>query len=127
MNLKIKFNRRYFKIQVKECKGIKKYLGLMFKFKPTPLLFNFNKETKKPIHSFFCSRFLALWLDKENKVREFKIVKPFTPLIKPKNKFVKLIEIPLHNRNKDIINFIVGNRKIYKLQGFKKYTKIKRR
>lgn len=72
------------------------------------LLFEFNKNTSLEIHSFFVSfSFLALWLDEKNNLLEKKIVKPNKIKIKPKEKYRKLVEIPLNRKFDDIISNLV--------------------
>ncbi|MDP1695660.1 MAG: hypothetical protein Q8L29_01965 [archaeon] len=80
--------------------------GLMFRFRDTRNLFfdNFNGA----IHSWFVFfPFLAIWLDKNNKVVEYEIIKSWRSYIKPKKKFAKLVEIPLNSKNKKIIDFFI--------------------
>ncbi len=80
----------------KECRSIfSKARGLMFR-KPQVLMFDFSRETCEPIHSLFVFYpFLAIWLNSKGEVVDAKIVKPFTFFIRPREKFTKLIEIPL--------------------------------
>lgn len=84
------------KIKVRRMNGIRKYLGLMFGTSKTiPLLFEFKYNRKINIHSWFVFfPFLALWLDKNNKVLEAKVMKPFTTH-NQQQEAMKLIEIPL--------------------------------
>ena len=83
------------------------------KRKTSNLLFYFNEYTDMPIHSFFVFfDFLAIWTDEKNKVIDFKIVKPFTSIIKSKKPFRKLIELPLNDDNKPVIQFFVGKGKV---------------
>ncbi len=72
--------------------------GLMFRKKSKPLLFVFKESKRRSIHSFFCSSFKAIWMLNKKVVNE-KIVKPFSLSIKPKEKFNRLLEIPLKNNN----------------------------
>ena len=110
----IKFENKKISILVKKVSSIGKIFGLMFKTKETEnLLFEFEKETKMKIHSFFVFfPFLAIWTNKKNEVVHFKFVKPFNPRVKLKKSFQKLIEIPLNSKNKKIINYFVGKRKV---------------
>jgi len=81
-------------LKIKPCKTLLlKATGLMFRKNSPPLLFIYKKPTREPIHSFFCKPFIAIWFNK-NKIIDVKSVKPFNPLIKPKQKFDKLLEIP---------------------------------
>ena len=104
------FKNKKLETEEKEAKGIWRVFGLMFKTKNTKnLLFNFPRRTKMAIHSFFVFfPFLAVWLDEKNEIIEMKIVAPFTPHIKPSKKYNKLIELPLNNKNKKILEILVG-------------------
>ena len=62
--------------------------------------------------SFVFFPFLAIWLDKKDRVLEWNVVKPFTTLVKPRQPFVKLIEVPLSSKNLPIVWFFVGNGKV---------------
>ena len=98
------FNGKKFNLEVEECKTIfEKTKGLMFRKRSLPLLFYFNKETKEPIHSFFCKPFFAIWF-KGDKVIDGKFVKPWRISIKSKEKFDKLLEIPSGDKNFSIID-----------------------
>ncbi len=116
INLTFKYLNKKLEIKVKKLSIFQKGIGLMFKFNPEKtdnLLFAFNKPLMRIIHSYFVFfNFLAVWTDENNNVLECKIVKPFNLIIKPKNKFSKLVEIPLCKKNKNIINFFVEKRKI---------------
>ena len=81
-------------------------LGLMFRTRWTDnLLFDFKKKGNWAISSFFVFfPFLAVWLDEKNKVLEYKIVKPFTFSVWPRNKFARLVEIPFNDKNKSLIS-----------------------
>jgi uncharacterized membrane protein (UPF0127 family) len=82
--------------KAKRVSGLGMILGLMFRTRKTsPLLFEFKKDTKMAIHSFFVFfPFKAIWLDEKNRIIEQKLVRPFTFSVKPKKPFRKLIEIP---------------------------------
>jgi len=86
------------KIRIVEAKGFNRYWGLMFRLKPLVLHWEFKEPTNISIHSAFCRKFFAIWLDKKNNIIEIRLVKPFQFNIKPKKKFSKLIEIPLSFR-----------------------------
>lgn len=110
----IKYKKKKIEIPVKKVFSVGKITGLMFRGKNTDnLLFEFNKETGMKIHSFFVFfDFLAVWLDKKNNVLDLRIIKPSSPSIKSGEKFFKLVEIPVNEKNRKIINFFVGVRKI---------------
>jgi len=120
MKIQINFKNKKLLLDVKICKSIfQKIKGLMFCRRETakPLLFKFKRPTPMKIHSFFCPKFLAVWLDQKNKIIEAKIIKPFTLSVKPKKEFSKLIEIPLSRNYYSKVKFIVGekfkNKKVF--------------
>ena len=108
----IKFKTKKINISVKKTSIFG--TGLIFKNKETKnLLFEFKKETKMKITSFFVFfPFLAIWTNKKNEVVDFRFVKPFNFSINSKKSFQKLIEVPLNLKNKKIINYFVGKRKV---------------
>ncbi len=108
--MKIKHDAREIEVPVKKVFNLGKIRGLMFRKKENSpaLLFEFKGDTLLEIHSFFVSfPFLALWLDEKNKILEKKIVKPNKIKIKPKEKYRKLVEIPLNKKFDDIISNLV--------------------
>ena len=114
--MKINFNDKIIEISgVQECNGLMKIIGLMFvrREKAKALLFDFKKSVRTAIHSYFVFfPFVAIWLDKENKVIEIKTIKPFIPFIRSKKFFYKLVEIPINKKYKEIIKVVVDKRKI---------------
>jgi len=64
----------------------------------TPLLFTFNSLGRYAIHSFFCRKFLAVWILEENgkmQIIDVKTVLPWKSSVVPIKKFNLLLEIPL--------------------------------
>ena len=104
-------NKKQINLKVKKLSEIGKIFGLMFRTKNTQnLLFKFEKPTRMAIHSIFVfHKFLAIWTDDKNKILEYQIIRPFTLYIKPKNKFYKLIEIPLNDKNIKTLKSSTGN------------------
>ncbi len=100
MKLPFKFNFKGKQIIIKEytpCKDVfSKARGLMFRPKvyTRPLLFSFNKPGNYPIHSFFCRKFIAVWLLK-GKVLDIQLVEPWQISVTPAEKFDELLEIPI--------------------------------
>jgi hypothetical protein len=93
------FKKKKYILEVKELKGIFEMAqGLMFNKKPEILLFSFNKCSRTAIHSFFCKKFVAIWI-KDKKVVEIKKIDRWRPYIVPKSCFDELIEIPSNNKN----------------------------
>jgi len=105
MKIIINNREKKIKLDVKKTGFFSKGFGLMFRSKDTDnLLFEYRKDVRISITSFFVFfPFLAIWLDGNNKVIDIKMVKPFQLSVKPKNKFRKIVEIPVNNRNLDII------------------------
>lgn len=99
---------------IKKTSVFGKLRGLMFRSASTDnLLFEFAEETKTPFHSFFVFfPFLMLWLDEKNRVIEWRLIRPFSTVIRPKKSFKKVVEIPLNTRNWKIIEIFVGKGKI---------------
>jgi len=94
MKFKFNFKNKDFELDVRECLTVfSKARGLMFKKNSKPLLFVFKRPTKQPIHSFFCQPFIAIWFNNK-RVVDVKLVKSKKILIKPKEKFDRLLEIP---------------------------------
>ena len=94
---------------LERCGLIKKVIGLMFSRRESAnaLLFDFG-EGRVGIHSFFVFfPFLAIWLDKNNLVIDYKMVYPFVSFITPNKEFSKLIEIPLNKKYEDIFATLV--------------------
>jgi hypothetical protein len=78
------------------AKGLRKYMGLMFRTsKTSPLVFNFNHQVFYPIHSYFVFfPFMARWTFQDGEI-ERRIIFPFQDNIKPSHSFIKLEEYPL--------------------------------
>lgn len=112
MEIELKKGRKKVFLDAKKVSLLGKISGLMFHFrkgKSRNLLFEFNKPVSFPIHSYFVFfKFLAVWVDGNNKIIEYKIVKPFTLSVKPRRQFRKLFEIPLNQRNRKVVKNIVG-------------------
>jgi len=96
---------------IKKCNLFWMIKGLMFTKRNKAkalLLFNFKKPRKAKIHSFFVFfPFIAVWLNDKNEVIEFKIVKPWIPLILPNKKFSKMVEIPINKKYSKIAEYFI--------------------
>jgi len=103
----VHYGDRSININTRKLSFMGRFFGLMFREKNTEnFLFEFKKETKIIIHSYFVFfDFLAIWLDKGNRVVDWRIVKPFTAVVRPKAKSFKMIEVPLNKSNHEIIDF----------------------
>lgn len=110
--MKIKYGSKKIDVSVHRVSFVGRFTGLMFRGRNTNnLLFDFKKKTKIAIHSVFVFfSFLAVWLDEDNNVLEFKVVRPFEFYICPKKYFFRFIEVPINDKNKEIIEFFVGER-----------------
>lgn len=108
----IEYQGKKIEVGVKNCNFFEKGIGLMFSRRETAkiLLFDKLKRIELPIHSYFIFySFLAIWLNKENKVVDLKIVKPFSSYIAPKKMAYRLVEVPLNEKNKKITAFFTTN------------------
>jgi len=115
LTAKIKINGGSIIIEgIKKSNGIKKGIGLTFASKEdaNALLFEFSSDTRKSITSLFCPPFMAIWLNVDNKIIDYKIVSPGKFLIKPKRPFRKLIEVPLNNQYSQVVEFILDKGKV---------------
>lgn len=101
----INFNykkKRYF-IEAKPCNTLfSQFLGLMFKKNSANLVFIFKKKTNIPIHSLFCRKFIAVWFN-DNEIIYIRKINSWKLNIKPKEKFNKILEIPINNKNYQIL------------------------
>ena len=106
MKISLKYKNKKISLEVKKVSSFGKITGLMFKTVNTPiLLFDFKKNTRVAIHSFFVFfPFIAVWIDDKNKIVDSRIVKPFSFSINSRKPFKKLIEIPLNNKNKGLVS-----------------------
>lgn len=88
----------------------------MFRTRETQnLVFPFKKDAFLSITAFCVFfPFLALWLDKDKNVIEWKLVKPFTLSCKPRKKYRYLVELPVNRRNQRVIAFFVGKHQRFK-------------
>ncbi len=109
-NLKIFLGGKSILVEnIKLARGFMIFKGLMFsnRDKASALLFNIGGS----IHSFFVLYdFLILWLDDNNKIVDWKIVKPFSFYEKTDKKFSKILEIPISRRYFKYVKFVVGER-----------------
>lgn len=101
-------------IPIKRVSLLGKFTGLMFRTRETQnLLFEFHREMRIALHSWFVFfPFLVLWVNEKNEVLESRVIRPFSTVIDSSQPFRKIIEIPFSRRNKGIIRFFVGNKKI---------------
>jgi uncharacterized membrane protein (UPF0127 family) len=104
------YKGRKFKIDVEECSGLNRVLGLMFRNRNANILFfNFNKQTNLQIHSLFVFfPFIAMWLDDKNKTIEKKLVRPFTLSVKPRKPYRRLLEIPASKKYSKLIKYLLS-------------------
>lgn len=90
--------------EVIEAKGLRKFFGLMFRSRDSPvLIFNFKKPDKYVFTSWFVFfPFTMQWFDENNNLIDEKEIKPFTTFINPpKNRNIsRVIEIPILDNKK---------------------------
>ena len=102
----LKIGKKKIKIDAKECRGLGKIIGLMFskQNKAQAKIFRFNKPTTMSVHSFFCPKFVAVWLRK-GQIIDYEIVDKTRFSIKPASVFDTLIEIPINKKYGKILKF----------------------
>ena len=102
----ISLGKKKIRIDAKECRGLGKIIGLMFSRQNSAKarIFRFGQETKMSIHSFFCPKFLAIWL-KKGQVIDYKIVDKTLFSIRPSTSFDTLIEVPINNKYKKVLKY----------------------
>ena len=112
--MKIIFNGKGIDIGAKKLGSFGKVRGLMFLSRQTGnLLFEFDKDVKIGIHSWFVFfPFLAVWLDSKDSVVDTRVVRPFSFYISPKKSFRKLLEIPMSETNEKLVKLLVGKGKV---------------
>lgn len=108
--IKVRYKRKSMYIDVNETGFFTRGIGLMFRSKETKnLVFYFNRPVKLSITAYFVFfPFLAIWLDKNNRVIHKEVVKPWKLALKPKKSFYTLVEVPINSKNAQIIEFFVG-------------------
>ncbi|MFH1710760.1 MAG: hypothetical protein ABH840_00445 [Nanoarchaeota archaeon] len=106
MNAKIKINGKEILIEnIKKVSAVGKFTGLMFRKNSKALLFRFSKG-RRAIHSLFCFPFIAIWI-LEGKVVGYKIVSSWKFSITPERDFDTLLEVPLNDKYKHLLEFFV--------------------
>ena len=111
MEIGLKYKGKKINLQVKKLGVFGRFIGLMFSRRENAraLLFDFKKPTRTPIHSFFVFYpFIAVWLNKNWKIQELRVVNPFLPCIKPKKPFCRLVEIPLNSQYQKVLEHLFG-------------------
>jgi len=112
---KIGFNYRGKKVNVdaRVCKGSSMGLGLMFRTKNTmPVLFELGSPVRLALTSLFCFfSFVVVWF-KDDKIVDIKVVKPWRFIINSKNRFDKILEIPINKKYHRQIRILVGGQKV---------------
>ena len=77
--ISLKYKGKVLRVEAKNLGFFGRIRGLMFRTKETDnLLFEFKKPERIRIHSMFVFfSFVGVWLDKNNKILQIKVVKPF--------------------------------------------------
>ena len=115
LKARLRINREFIDIvDIERKTGFGKGKGLMFSDAEdaNAMLFEFNSDTRRSITSLFCPPFLAIWLNENNKILEYKVVSPGKLMIKPRKYFRRLIEIPLNNKYSPVVEFILDKGKV---------------
>src|SRR3989344_6592201 len=103
----LKYRGKKMRFNARKTGFLRKISGLMFRTRETEnLLFSFSKKTRISIHSWLVFfPFLAVWMDENNNVLEYRVVRPFSTKIRPKKPFKKLLEIPTNSKNSRLLGF----------------------
>lgn len=112
MEIGLRYKGKKINLEVKKLGFFGRFMGLMFSRRENaePLLFDFGKQTRISIHSWFVFYpFLAVWTDKNNKTQEIRRIYSWNLSIKPKKSFVKLIEIPINRKYNKIVKLLDGD------------------
>ncbi len=111
--MKIKHRGKEIELEnIKKVNLLGEAIGLMLcsRKKARALLFDFEKSTKMKLHSFFVFfPFIAIWLDKENNILDFKKIKPFQINVGIEKSFYKIVEIPIKKEYFGILALLDGN------------------
>ena len=111
--MNVNFDGKSIEVSASSVGSFGKVMGLMFRSSSGNLLFEFERDVRQAIHSWFVFfPFLAVWLDSNNDVIESRIVRPFSSYVIPKKSFRKLLEIPLNTQNKKFVDFFVDKGKV---------------
>ncbi|MFH1501346.1 MAG: DUF192 domain-containing protein [archaeon] len=109
MKAKIRFKGKEILIEdIRKCSFFWRFKGLMFTNPrdAQALLFEFNKKGRQAIHSYFVRfPFIAIWLDEEGKIMEYKVISSRNLSIKPEKEFAKLIEVPITSKYQAVFDF----------------------
>jgi uncharacterized membrane protein (UPF0127 family) len=107
--LKICFRGKEIEVPVREVQGFGSVRGLMFRSlsRAGPLAFRFGRPARMAIHSLFVRFwFVAIWLDSEGRVMEWRLVRPWLLTVKPRKKYWTLVEVPLSKKYAFVVDFL---------------------
>ncbi len=102
----LRYKNKNFSLLVRKCGYSDEAFGLMFQKRENAnaLLFDFADRKRLALHSFFVFfPFLALWLDDNNRIKEVKVIKPFSFNRISKKPFSRIVEIPINKKYSKII------------------------
>ncbi len=103
----IKKGHRTINIPVRDVRSFEKGIGLMFRTRNTTnLLFSFTKDVRTLFTSIFVFfPYLSIWLDKDYRVLDARIIKPFTLRVPTHKPFRYVVEVPVNEANSEILKF----------------------
>jgi len=109
--MEVKVGGRSLSVDAVSVGAFGKFRGLMFRRRQKAPMLLFETGERFSIHSVFVFfDFLVLWLNDENTVVDYKIVKPFSLYENSDKKFSKILEIPVSKQYYDKVKFVVGER-----------------
>ncbi len=118
MRIAVFFKGKRISLNVYKTGFLSRGLGLTFRTKNTRnLLFDFSKPVTwqgnlTSIFVFF--PFLTLWVDKNNKVIDLRVIRSFIFSISQKKEFYRIVEIPFNLSNRRIIERFIGKNEFLK-------------
>ncbi len=101
MKISLKNKNKKIVLDVDNLNLFGKVIGLMFTRRENAkaLLFDFKHDCNFSIHSLFVFfPFLAIWINGKGEIVEKRIISSWKLSVNPKDKFSKLIEIPINRR-----------------------------
>lgn len=114
MFVDIKKGRRRIRVDANKVGFLRKGIGLMFRTKNTKsLIFEFSQGSFGNFTSLFVFfPFVLVWMDKSMNVISVDKVSPFRLNIFPKKRYHYVLEVPINEKNRKIVDFFVGKRKV---------------
>lgn len=105
----IYYKKKGVKLDLEECGFFGKVRGLMFRrLGNAPILsFSWKEDTNVSLHSLFVFfPFIVIFLDDKNNILEMREIFPWNLAIESKKKFSRIIEIPVSQKHRRLIEHL---------------------